>query len=90
MDKLFKKMQAIVVKKGAELREWEEKDPGAIDCPILECELNDGEYIMLIINSDMPHDHKLSGIKAIYKQTTSESIYDAVREHFEKEEGIKL
>jgi hypothetical protein len=90
MDKLFKTIQEIVVRKAAELRELEATSPELIDCPILECEINDGEYILLIINSDMPHDHKLSGIKAIYQQTTSNSIYEAVREHFEKEEGIVL
>lgn len=90
MKTLYSKLQEIVAKKSVQLREWEEKDPGAIDCPILECEINDAEYIMTMINADMPHDHKLSAIKAIYLQTTSNSIYDVVREHFEKEEGIVL
>jgi hypothetical protein len=89
MDTLYAKMKEIVQKKSVELKKWEEKDPGAIDCPILECEINDAEYIMLVIKADMPKEHKLSGIKAIYLQTTSGSIYDAVQIYF-KEEGVSL
>lgn len=80
----------IIGKKSRELKEWEEKDPGAIDCPILECEIDDATAIVSIINADAPHADKLEGIKAIYQQTTSGSIYDAVRAHFDKEEGIQL
>lgn len=89
MDTLFTELQAIVVRKSKELKEWEEKDPGAIDCPILECEINDAEYMIIHIKSDAPHEHKLSAIKSIYNQTTSGSIYDAVNNFFERE-GVKL
>jgi hypothetical protein len=89
MDKFAARMQIIIGKKTRELREWEEKDPGAIECPILECEINDAKAIMTIAKSDILNAEKLDGIKTIYKQTTSGSIYNAVRNLFEKE-GVSI
>jgi hypothetical protein len=88
MKKLFARLQTIVDKKTRELRKLEETSPELIDCPILECEINDAQYMIIIIHADMPHDHKLSGIKALYSQTTSGSIYEAVSKFFE-EEGVQ-
>lgn len=89
MKKLAVKMQMIIGKKTRQLKEWEEKDPGSIECPVLECEIDDAKSIVSIINADAPKTDKLEGIKSVYLTTTSGSIYDAVRAQF-KEEGIDL
>lgn len=89
MKAFYSELQAIGTKKILQLRELEATTPESIDCPILECEINDAQAMMIIMNADVPHDHKLSGIKAIYSQTTSSSIYEATQKLF-KEEGVSL
>lgn len=89
MKKLFARMQMIVGKKTRKLKELEATTPELIDCPILECEINDAKNIMLVIKADAPDEDKILGIKAINSQTTSASIYDSVNKYFE-EEGITL
>jgi hypothetical protein len=89
VDTLYSSLKVIVDNKSKELEEWEQKDPGAIDCPILECEIDDATKIMAAILSDLQEDQKVTEIRDVYLQTTSGSIYDAVRK-YSKEEGLEI
>lgn len=83
MDTLRAKLQLIIGEKTHKLKELEATSPESIDCPILECEINDAVYMIVILNSNESDEGKLAGIRAINNQTTSNSIYDTVNAYLE-------
>jgi hypothetical protein len=83
IEMLRAKLQLIIGEKTNKLKELEVTSPELIDCPILECEINDAVYMIVVLNSDISDDEKRAGIKAINDQTTSASIYDTVNEYLE-------
>jgi hypothetical protein len=83
MNELKVKLQEIIGKKTNELKELEATSPELIDCPILECEINDATYMIVVLNSNISDDEKRAAIKAINDQTTSNSIFDTVNNFLE-------
>lgn len=84
MENLKARLQEIITKKEAQLAHLEATTPEVIDCPILECEIDDAKAIVEYIDSTQDIDDKLNSIEGVLNTTTSGTIYDTVKAYLDQ------